>query len=34
MEDCKMAMKNGGSKYNQGAPFFRVDSEFDKNFKL
>lgn len=34
MDDIKMATRNGGSKFLQGAPFFRVDSEFDKNFKM
>ena len=31
--DLHMAIRNGGSKYNS-APFFRVDSEFDKDFKM
>ena len=32
-DDLNMAIRSGGSKYNS-APFFRVDSEFDKDFKM
>ena len=31
--DCKMCMRDGGSKHNNST-FFRVDSEYDKTWKL
>lgn len=33
LEDCRMSMRDGGSKHNNST-FFRVDSEFDKTWKL